>query len=78
MIRIAAETLLACCLILALHQWAYYEGNHIYAVKQELFTQEVEARIDKLKARAEEISTGMDRCWREWRFMNWKHQWERE
>lgn len=76
--RVIAETILTCCLILALHQWAYYKGEYTYTVKWETFRQETEVDIAKLNAKADAIAKGMNKCWNDWRLMNWRQRWERD
>lgn len=75
--RMIAETILACFLVLALYQWAHYEGRITYANAQAAFMTEVSASIDALTLEAEALTTGMNNCWRAWRYTTWQRRWAR-
>ncbi|KKL77457.1 hypothetical protein LCGC14_2034680 [marine sediment metagenome] len=75
--RIAAETILCCLLVLALYQWAHYEGRVTYAIDQARFMAKTEADIDRLTLKAKALTTGMNNCWRAWRHTTWQARWDR-
>ena len=67
MTRVIAETIVVCALVLACYQWAYYEHRIQYANQQAAFMASIAADMDSLTIRAEELTTGMNNCWRAWR-----------
>ena len=75
--RVIAETIFACFFILACYQWSFYEGEYLYKVQQKALLFKIETRLYQLTEKANQTYNGMNKCWRELRYNNWKNQWEK-